>query len=186
MCRTVCTEGLTLAVMKAAPPSTAVNRPVEETEIDAGSLLDHVTARLVSVFPSASRTVARNCRVVPARITESTGDTSTEAGTPVEVVPVENVAVSRAANASPSRSRTCCVTMSVYSVLALKGASGTNSAVTWVGSSVASMNRTVPLTADCPARSWTDAVFRLAPATGSLKTTMIAALRGTSRLCGGG
>src|SRR5258705_4925002 len=109
--------------MRAPPPQPAVNRPVEETEIDAGSLLDHVTARLVSVFPSASRTVARNCRVVPARITESTGDTSTEAGTPVEVVPVENVDVSRAGNASTATSRTCCVTMSLYSLMALQGAS---------------------------------------------------------------
>jgi len=186
MCRTVRTEGLTLAVMNAPPGATAVNSPVEETETVDGSLLDHVTARSVRVFPSASRTVARNCRLVPALRPESAGEISTEAGAPVEMLPVVNVAVSRAANASPSRSRTCCVTISVYSVLALKGASGTNSAVTWVGSSVASMNRTVPLTADCPARSCTDAAFRLVPATGSLKTTTMAVLRGTSRLRGGG
>src|SRR5436190_12293580 len=190
---TALTDALTLAVITARPTVTAVSRPVAETETVSGLLLDQVTELSVRTLPAASRTVARNCRVVPARICipestgdTSTGDTSTEAGAPVELVPVENVVVSRAANASPSRSRTSCVTMSEYSVFALNGASGTNSAVTCVASSVESTNCTVPLTADCPARSCTDAGFRLAPATGSLKTTTMAALRGTSRLRGGG
>src|SRR6266498_5394558 len=71
-----------VAVMIATPTATAVTRPAGEADATAGASLVHVTSRLVTMSPSASRKIARSWRTAPIARPAAGGTISTDATRP--------------------------------------------------------------------------------------------------------
>ena len=63
----------------AVPAATALTRPDEDTVAIAALLVDHATARPVSVLPFASRVMAESCAVCPIDSDDVGGVTATVA-----------------------------------------------------------------------------------------------------------
>ena len=68
-----------VAVIVALPVATPVTSPPAETVATALALVVHVTARPVSTFPPASRSVAESCTVEPTCTLGVAGATVTDA-----------------------------------------------------------------------------------------------------------